>query len=131
MAELERTFMVMAGADRVFDLLSDPVRLPDYVPTLTLEESTAIEGDADADADLAARDGAPAASFIADRRTRTITWRLPERPSGGSIAIAERTRNIADVAIRVEVGAEDDRAAVERVLDDVVSNIRRLATGLR
>ncbi len=123
--------MVMAGADRVFEVLADPVQLPTFVPVLTLEDSTAIEGDVDADADLAARDGAPAAEFIADRRTRTITWRLPNHAHGGTIAVTERTANIADVAITVELGDDDDSEAIGKLLDDVVANIRRLATGLR
>jgi hypothetical protein len=123
--------MVMAGADRVFKVLADPVQLPTFVPVLTLEDSTAIEGDVDADADLAARDGAPAAEFIADRRTRTITWRLPNHAHGGTIAVTERTANIADVAITVELGDDDDSEAIGKLLDDVVANIRRLATGLR
>ncbi len=123
--------MVMAGADRVFEVLADPVQLPTFVPVLTLEDSTAIEGDVDADADLAARDGAPAAEFIADRRTRTITWRLPNHAHGGTIAVTERTANIADVAISVELGDDDDSDAIGKLLDDVVANIRRLATGLR
>jgi hypothetical protein len=130
-APLERRFMVMAGADVVFDMLADPVRLPSFVPVLTLDDSTAIEGDVDADADLAARDGAPAADFIADRRTRTITWRLPNHDRGGTIAVTERTANIADVAITVELGDDDDGAAIGRLLDEVVANIRRLATALR
>ena len=123
--------MVMAGADPVFDVLSDPVRLPSFVPVLTLEDSTAIEGELDADADLEARNGAPAADFIADRRTRTITWRLPNHPRGGTIAVTERTANISDVAITVDLADDDDSAAIGRLLDDVVANIRRLATGLR
>ena len=123
--------MVMAGADVVFETLSDPVRLPSYVPILTLEDSTAIEGDADPDDDLEARGGAPAADFVADRRTRTITWRLPDHDHGGTIAVTERTKNISDVAIAVEVGENGDSAAIGRLLDEVVANIRRLATGLR
>ncbi len=81
----------MTGADAAFDVLSDPVRLPEYVPTLRLEDSIAIEGEADPDADLAERDGAPAASFVADRKTRTITWARPERDYAGSITISQRT----------------------------------------
>ena len=123
--------MVMAGADPVFEVLADPVRLPTFVPVLTLEDSTAIEGDADADADLAARDGAPAAEFIADRRTRTITWRLPTHTHGGTIAVMERTANIADVALTVDIGDDADSEAIGKLLDQVVANIRRLATGLR
>lgn len=123
--------MVMAGAERMFEVLADPVQLPTFVPVLTLEDSTAIEGDADADADLEARQGAPAAEFVPDRRTRTISWRLPNHAHGGTIAVSERTASIADVAITVELDDDADRDATAKVLDDVVANIRRLATGLR
>jgi hypothetical protein len=32
----------MAGADAAFYFLSDPIRLPDYVPTMQLEYSIAV-----------------------------------------------------------------------------------------
>jgi len=53
----------MSGADTAFDFLSDPVRLPEYVPALRLDDSTAVEGELDVDADLRERDGAPDAGF--------------------------------------------------------------------
>ena len=91
--DLERTFIVLAGADTAFELLSDPLRLPDYVPSLRLQDSIAIEGEADPDdaAALTERDGAAEAGFVADRRTRTMTWGRPEHDYGGSITVAEST----------------------------------------
>lgn len=131
LADLERTVFVMARADPAFDVLADPVRLPEYVPTLRLEESIAIDGAADADADLAERDGAPDAGYIADRKTRTITWGRPERDYGGSITVRESTASTADVIVKLHTRADADAAAVGKAFDQAVASIRRLLTGLR
>jgi hypothetical protein len=118
----------MAGADAAFDLLADPVRLPDYVPTLRLEDSIAIEGEADPDTTeaLTERDGAPEAGFVADRKTRTITWGRPEHDYGGSISVAESTASTANVTIRLHTRADADVEAVTRMFEQAVSSIRRL-----
>src|SRR5437763_17022829 len=117
MADLERTFLVMADAEAAFDVLSDPVRLPEYVPPLELEDSIAIEGEADADADLRERDGAPEAGFVADRKTRTITWGRPEHDYRGSIEIAAGTTSTANITVRLHTRADSDAEAVGRVFD--------------
>jgi hypothetical protein len=120
----------MTGADAAFDALSDPVRLPEYVPTLQLEDSIAIEGEVDPDDDalIAERDGAPEAGFVADRRTRTITWARPEHDYAGSITVGESTASTANIAIRLHVRDDADGDAVNRVVDQAVANIRRLVT---
>jgi hypothetical protein len=128
LADLERTFIVMAGADAAFDLLSDPVRLPEYVPTLRLVDSIAIEGEADPDADLAERDGAPEAGFVADRKTRTISWGRPEHDYAGSITLAEGTASTADITIRLHTRDDADGDEVSRVFEQAMANIRRLVT---
>lgn len=119
----------MAGADTAFDLLSDPVRLPDYVPTLRLEDSIAIEGEADADDEtaLAERAGAPEAGFVADRKTRSISWGRPEHDYAGSIVVAESTTSTANVTVRIHVRDDADQVAVTRVFDEALSKIRTLA----
>lgn len=118
----------MAGADAAFDLLADPARLPDYVPTLRLEDSIAIEGEADPDDTVAMteRDGAPEAGFVADRKTRTITWGRPEHDYHGSIGVAEGTTSTATVSIRLHTRDDADPAAVTRVFDEAVSKMRSL-----
>ena len=116
----------MSGADEAFELLSDPVRLPDYVPTLRLEDSTAVEGELDVDADLADRDGAPTAGFTADRATRRIDWGNPSPDYGGSIEVAESTTNTSRVTLRLHVREGADEAEVTRVVDQAVANMRRL-----
>ncbi len=126
MAELERTFTVMTGADAAFDFLSDPVRIPEYVPTMRLEDSTAVEGELDVDADLRERDGAPDAGFVADRKTRRIEWGRPGSDYGGSIEIATGTAMTAGVTLRLRTRDGADTVEVKRIFDQAVTNIGRL-----
>jgi hypothetical protein len=116
----------MAGAEAAFDVLSDPVRLPDYVPTLELVESIAIDGELDPDEELAERDGAPAAGFVADRATRRIAWGRPGDAYGGSIAVAEGTASTSGVTIRLRTRDDVDPDEVNRVLDQAVAGVRRV-----
>lgn len=116
----------MTGADAAFELLSDPVRLPDYVPTLRLEDSTAVEGDLDVDADLADRDGAPTAGFTADRATRRIDWGRASPDYGGSIIVAVGTANTSSVTLSLHTRDDSTTTDLARVVDEAVSNIRRL-----
>ena len=124
--DLERTFLVMAGADRAFGLLADPVRLPELVSTMRLEDSIAVEGEADLDADVDDRDGAPEAGFLADTATRHIEWGRPERDYGGSIDVAENTANTANVTLRLHTRDDADVAEVTRIVDATVAAIRRV-----
>lgn len=116
----------MAGADAAFAVLADPVRLPDYVPTLRLVDSTAVEGELDVDADLDERDGAPDAGFSADRRTRRMTWGRPNEPYGGSLDVEPGTASTSTVTIRLRIRDDADAAEVERIVDQAVGSIRRL-----
>ncbi len=129
MPELDRTFTVLAGADAAFAVLSDPVRLPDYVSTMRLEDSTAVEGELDVDADLLERDGAPDAGFVADRATRRIDWGRPGSDYGGSIAIKPGTTSTSSITIRLRTREDAAVAEVTRVFEQTVSNIRRLLSG--
>ncbi len=119
----------MTDADTAFDVLSDPVRLPDYVPTLRLDESTAVEGELDVDRDLADRGGAPDAGFTADLATRRIDWGRPSPEYGGSIVVAEGTASTASVTLRLHTRHDDDAAEGTSVVEQAVSNIRRLLSG--
>jgi hypothetical protein len=119
----------MSGADVAFDFLADPVRLPEYVPTMKLEDSTAVEGELDVDADLRERDGAPDAGFLADRKTRRIEWGRPGGDYGGSIVVTEGTTNTSGVTIRLRTRDNADIEEVTRVFDKAVANIRRLLLG--
>jgi hypothetical protein len=126
LAELERTFTVFAGADAAFDFLSDPVHLPEYVSTMHLEDSIAVEGELDPDADLAERAGAPEAGFVADRTTRRITWGRPGADYGGSITVEASTSSSSSVTIRLRTRDDADADEVARIVDQAVSSLRRL-----
>lgn len=129
LADFERTFIVLAGADAAFDLLADPTRVPDYVSTVRLEDSTAVDGDLDVDADVETRDGAPDAGFVADRGTRTISWGRPEGDYGGSMVITPGTTISSSVTIRLRTRDAADPESVTRVLEESVSSIRRMVSG--
>jgi len=129
LADLERTFTVLAGADAAYEFLADPMSLPQYVPTMQLVDSIAVEGELDVDADLRERDGAPDAGFVADRKTRHIEWGRPANDYRGSIDVAEGTTNTAAVTVRLHTRDDADAAEVTRVFDQAVANIRRLLMG--
>lgn len=119
----------MTGADRAFDLLSDPVRLPDYVSTIRLEDSISVEGDLDVDADVTERGGAPDVGFVADRATRRVEWGRPGSDYGGSIVVTESTANTSGVTMRLNTRDSAEVAEVTRVFEQTVSNIRRVLSG--
>lgn len=129
LADLEKRFTVTTGADRAFDFLSDPVHLPEYVSTMRLEDSTAVDGALDVDADLGERGGAREAGFVADRATRRITWGRPGGPYGGSIQITPETTNTAGVTLQLRTSDDTDGAEVARIFDQAVSDIRRALSG--
>jgi hypothetical protein len=125
MSDLEKTFLVMTGADAAFEILSDPVRIADYVPTLELADSTAVDGELDVDADLKARDGVPAGAFTADRPTGRIEWGRPAPDYGGSISIVAGTANTARVTLQLHLREGlGDTGDVTRLFDQAVDNIR-------
>lgn len=129
LAELEKTFFVLTSADRAFDFLSDPPHLPDYVPALRLDESAAVDGESDLDADLVGRAGAPEAGFTADRATRRISWGAPSPGYGGSIEIAAGTASTATITLRLHPRADADADEVTRVFEASIQAIRRLLSG--
>ena len=96
---------------------------------MRLEDSTAVDGELDVDADVAERDGAPTAGFVADRATRRITWGRPERNYAGSIEVTPGTTNTAGVTLRLQTRDDVDPEAVARVFDAAVASIRRVLSG--
>lgn len=93
---------------------------------MRLEDSIAVEGELDPDADLAERDGAPEAGFIADRATRRITWGRPGADYGGSMSVEPGTSSSCSVTIRLRTRDDADADEVGRVMDQAVSSLRRL-----
>ena len=104
------------------------MRLPDYVPVLRLEDSIAIEGEADPDADLAERDGASEAGFVADRKSLSMHWARSERDYSGSLSVAPATTSTATITIRLHTAEDVDEDAVAKTVDQAVSRIRSLMT---
>lgn len=126
MAEFEKRITVMAGADAAFEALSDPVRLPDYVPIIELVDSVGLDGAADLDADLEEREGAPDAAFFADRKTRRIAWGNPDAGYGGSIEIEAGTSLTSAITVRLRTRDDLDQAAAQRVFDESLAKLRQV-----
>jgi hypothetical protein len=129
MVDFERSTTVGVDADRAFAFLADPLRVPDYVPMVTLVDSTAVDGELDAEADLHERGGASGARFFADRDSRRVEWGRSGTEYVGSIEVAEGTRSTSQVTIRLHTRADADAAEINRVLDEVLRNLRRLLSG--
>ena len=129
MADFEQSITVMAGADAAFEILSDPARLADYVATMQLEDSIALEGELDLDADLEERDGAPEGRFFADRKARRLEWGLPSGDSEGSIVVSEGTSRTSGVTVRLHTRDDANLEEARRIFDATVLNIRRLLSG--
>ena len=104
--------------------------MPDYVSTLRLDASTAVDGERDVDADLAGREGAPDAGFTADRDSRRIAWGRPGHAYGGSMMVAVGTTNTSRVTIELHTRDDADVDAVTREFERTVANIRRVLSGL-
>jgi hypothetical protein len=78
---------------------------------------------------MAERDGAHEAGFVADRKTRTMTWGRPERDYHGSITVTDSTSSTANVTVRLHTRADADADAVGRAFDQAVSSMRRILSG--
>ncbi|MBA2381367.1 MAG: hypothetical protein H0V73_04575 [Chloroflexi bacterium] len=125
MADFEHSITVAVGADDILDVLADSARIPDYVAIIELADIDAVEGELDLDHELAARDGAAEARFHVDRSARRVEWALPNGDLGGSIEIAPITASMSKVTIRLWTGDDADAAAVQRMFDESVQNLRR------
>ena len=97
--------------------------------TIQLEDSTAVEGELDVDADVAGRYGAAEAGFTADKATRRIEWGRPDSDYGGSIVVNVGTTNSAGVTVKLHTRPGADVAEVTRIFEQTVSNIRRALSG--
>ncbi|MDP2350875.1 MAG: hypothetical protein Q8M74_06930 [Chloroflexota bacterium] len=133
MADFERSTTVGVGADRAFEFFADPQRLPEYVTTMKLEETTAVDGDLEIEpepeADTKGRHQVSEARFLADRGTRRVEWGLPGSDYAGSITVAVGTPSTSGVTIRLHLRDDADAAEVDKVLDQTIRNIQRLLSG--
>jgi hypothetical protein len=92
---------------------------------MRLEDSIAVEGELDVDADLPERDGAPDAGFVADRLTRRIDWGRPGADYGGSIVIAAGTTSTSSITIHLRTRDDAGDDEVARALDQAIASIKR------
>jgi hypothetical protein len=130
MADFERTTTVGVDPDAAFAFLSDPLHLPAYVATMTLVESTAIDGDPAAEAGDPHRPDAGEATFLADAATRRIEWGRPGTDYSGAMAIeAGALPATTRITLRLHTGERSDPASIERMIEQTMRNIGRLLSG--
>ncbi len=127
MADFERTTTVGVGADAAFAFLSDPARASDYVSTMALEDSTAVDGDPAVEAE--GYEAVAEARFLADASTRRIEWGLPGDAYEGSMTVSTGTASTSQVTVRLHLRDDVDAAAVDRVLDQSIRSLQRLLSG--
>ncbi|MHB8891817.1 MAG: SRPBCC family protein [Candidatus Limnocylindrales bacterium] len=131
MADFERSTTVGVGADTAFAFFADPGRLPEYVTTMRLEETTAVDGDPDAQPEADAKGLRPVseARFLANRAARRVEWSLPGSDYAGSITVTAGTKSTSGVTIRLHIRDDAGTAEMDTVLDQTVRNIQRLLSG--
>ena len=129
MADFERTITVGVGADAAFAFLSDPRRVPEYVTAVRFEEAIAVDGDPDAELDLAEVRPVGEARFLADAGARRVEWGMGDRDYGGSATVSVGTPSTSQVTLRLHVRDDADSTEIERMLDQTVRNLQRLLSG--
>ena len=129
MAEFERTTTVGVGADAAYAFFADPLRIPEYVPTMVHVETIAVDG-----ADLGR--GRPRrerdsheARFFADGAARRVEWGRPGHRLRGLDQVAQGTASTCQVTVRLHTRDDVDAAGVDRMLDEALRNIRRAVAG--
>src|SRR6188474_3744298 len=127
--DFERKTTVWVGVEDAFDFFADPANLPLYVPTVTLEEAIAVDGDPGAEPDAEAGAADPQATFVPDRNEHRVTWGLPTGDYSGSIDVRPGTANSSDLVIRVHTGDEVDAEQVKQMIEQVVRTLGRHLSG--
>ncbi|HEX5827105.1 MAG TPA: hypothetical protein VFY23_06270 [Candidatus Limnocylindrales bacterium] len=127
--DFERRTTVWVGVDEAFDFFADPANLPLYVPTVTLEEAVAVDGDPGAEPDPELGRGEPLAHFLPDRNTHRVEWGLPGGEYGGSIEVGKGTASSSDVTIRLHTRDDVDEAQVRQMIEQVVRTLGRHLSG--
>jgi hypothetical protein len=125
MAEFERTTTVGVGADAAFEFFADPLRISDYVPTMSHVETIAVDGVESTQPDPTGHPDTTEARFLADREARRVEWGKPGTDYSGSITVAPGTTSTCQVTVRLHTRDDVDAAGVDRMLDETLRNIRR------
>jgi hypothetical protein len=129
MAEFERTTTVGVGADAAYAFFADPLRIPDYVPTMAHVETIAVDGGDSAEPDPSGHRDTDEARFFTDGAARRVEWGRPGTEYAGSITVAQGTASTCQVTIRLHTRDDVDAAGVDRMLDEALRNIRRAVSG--
>ncbi|HEU0242288.1 MAG TPA: hypothetical protein VFQ75_00190 [Candidatus Limnocylindrales bacterium] len=127
--DFERKTTVWVGVEDAFDFFADPANLPLYVPTVTLEEAIAVDGDPEAAPDAEAGSAGPQATFVPDRKEHRITWSLPGDDYAGSIEIRQGTPSSSDLTIRLHTRDDVDADQVRQMIEQVVRTLGRHLSG--
>jgi|tagenome__1003787_1003787.scaffolds.fasta_scaffold20813296_1 hypothetical protein len=127
--DFERRTTVWVGVEEAFDFFADPANLPLYVPTVTLEEAIAVDGDPAAEPDAEAGTAGPEATFLPDRHAHRVTWSLPGGGYEGSIEVKQGTASSSDVTIRLHTGDDVDDEQVKAMIEQVVRTLGRRLSG--
>lgn len=129
MTDFERTTTLSVTPDVAFGFLSDPGRLPTYLPAVALVEAIAVDGDPaaqDDDSAVASGDPIDQTHFLPDAGARRVEWGHPRTGYAGSFEIAEGPlRSISRLTIRLHIEGDPDRTAIEGMLDQAIAGIRR------
>jgi hypothetical protein len=126
MPDFERTTTVGLGADAAYEILADPLRLPEYAPTIRHVETEVVDGELDPNPDSGSTATTGEGRFFADKSTHRVEWAVPNAGYEGSIEVAEGTASTSQVTLRVRTIDEGGAAEVERMLDETIRNVRRL-----
>ena len=127
--DFERKTTVWVGVEDAFDFFADPANMPLYVPTVTLEEAIAVDGDPESEPDTEAGAGGPQATFVPDRNEHRVTWSLPgvkyQRLDRGQARDGEHS----DLLIRVHTADDVDAEQVRQMIEQVVRTLGRHLSG--
>ena len=125
MGDYQRIVSVDAAPDAAFASLSDPSNLPRYVATLVSAEPEQ-EGRLRVAADVQGRHEEGEARVRIDEAGRRMEWSGEEgRGYRGWLEVtAEGTGS--SVTIHIEGARDDERAEIDRALDETSANIERM-----
>jgi hypothetical protein len=127
--DFERKTTVWVGVEDAFDFFADPANMPLYVPTVTLEEAIAVDGDPESEPDAEAGAGGPQATFVPDRNEHRVSWSLPGVEYNGSIEVKPGTASSSDLLIRVHTADDVDAEQVRQMIEQVVRTLGRHLSG--
>ena len=128
MPDIERRVTVALDADAAFDRLAEPAQLPLWLVGIRFDDAIAVDGDPNQQDEGEAAPTAPAARFLADRRTRRIEWAAPSGEYSGTLEIQRMLPGMSAVTIRLTTRDDVDPSAADRALDAALKHLQRRLT---